>query len=36
LKSVLATVLTERGQISIPTAIRKKANLVPGQPILMV
>ncbi|MEI7899177.1 MAG: AbrB/MazE/SpoVT family DNA-binding domain-containing protein [bacterium] len=34
MKSGLATILTERGQISIPAAIRKKANLVPGQRLL--
>jgi bifunctional DNA-binding transcriptional regulator/antitoxin component of YhaV-PrlF toxin-antitoxin module len=25
------TVLTERGQVSVPSALRKKAHLVPGQ-----
>lgn len=34
MKSGLATVLTERGQISIPAAIRKKAKLVPGQRLI--
>lgn len=34
MKKVLATVLTERGQISVPAAIRKKAKLVPGQRLL--
>ena len=31
MKNGLATVLTERGQVSVPAAIRKKAKLAPGQ-----
>jgi len=29
-----ATVLTERGQVSVPSRMRKKAGLVPGQRLL--
>ena len=31
MKNTATTVLTERGQISVPVAIRKRAHLIPGQ-----
>ena len=31
MKDTLITVLTERGQVSVPAAIRKRAKLMPGQ-----
>lgn len=34
MKSVLSTVLTDRGQVSVPAAIRKKAALKAGQRLL--